>query len=87
MDLTKHPLLLFMDGDNIKWKYPLLSNEWTNKMILPGEYEVRLLYDENNNGQWDPGDYSTKLQPEKAIALPQKLSIKADWENEREIVL
>ena len=87
MDLTKHPLLLFMDGDNIKWKYPLLSNEWTNKMILPGEYDIRLLYDENNNGQWDPGDYSTKLQPERAVAFPQKLSIKADWENEREIVL
>jgi hypothetical protein len=50
-----------MDGENIKWKFPVVANDWSVKMILPGEYEIRILYDINNNGQWDPGDYSKKI--------------------------
>ena len=76
-----------MEGDVVRWKFKLESTEWFNKLILPGEYEVRLLYDENNNGQWDPGDYLRKLQPEKAITLPQRISVKADWDNERSFIL
>jgi hypothetical protein len=55
--------------------------------MFPGECEVRILFDENNNGKWDAGDYAKKLQPEITLALPQKISIKADWENERDIDL
>lgn len=87
IDLSKHPVLQFMEGENIKLKSALISTEWFNKMMLPGEFEVRILFDENNNGKWDAGDYSKKLQPEITLALPQKISIKADWENERDIDL
>jgi hypothetical protein len=76
-----------MEGENIKLKSAVTSTEWFNKMMLPGEFEVRILYDENNNGKWDAGDYAKKLQPEITLALPQKISIKADWENERDIDL
>jgi hypothetical protein len=87
LDLSKNPLLQFMDGDQVRWKFPVSGIEWMNKMMLPGDYEVRLLYDENSNGVWDPGNYSKKRQPEIAITLPQKISVKADWENERDIEL
>lgn len=87
IDLSKHPVLQFMEGENMKLKSALNSAEWFNKMMLPGEFEVRILFDENNNGKWDAGDYSKKLQPEITLALPQKISIKADWENERDIDL
>jgi hypothetical protein len=84
---SKHPVLQFMEGENIKLKSAITSTAWLNKMMLPGEFEVRILFDENNNGKWDAGDYSKKLQPEITLALPQKISIKADWENERDIDL
>ena len=87
IDLSKHPVLQFMEGENIKLKSAITSTEWFNKMMLPGEFEVRILFDENNNGKWDAGDYTKKLQPEITLALPQKISIKADWENERDIDL
>jgi hypothetical protein len=64
-----------------------VSNVWKTDLMAPAEYEVRILYDDNNNGQWDPGNYDKKIQPEKGIVLPQKISIKADWENERDITL
>jgi hypothetical protein len=84
-DATRHPVLQFAEQDVVKYSYQLTGREWSNKLFPPGEYQVRILMDDNNNGQWDPGNYDEKRQPEKVILLPQKLSIKADWDNEREI--
>ena len=84
-DLSKNPVIQFIEGTAIKFSYPLISSEWSSKLFPPGEYEVRILFDENKNGKWDPGNYSEKRQPEKAITLPQKVSVRADWDNEREI--
>ena len=87
LDLGKNPLLQFVQGEEVKESFPVTANEWSNKMMTPGEYEVRILYDANRNGKWDHGDYSKKLQPEKAVTLPKKLSVKANWDNERDVKL
>jgi hypothetical protein len=87
IDLAKHPVLQFIQGEEIRNSYPLVSMEWSNKYVIPGEYDIRILFDDNNNGKWDPGNYSQKLQPEKAITLSQKLGVRANWDNERDIKL
>lgn len=87
VDFSRHPVIQFTEGTTVKYSYPLSSNEWINKLFPPGEYELRILFDDNNNGKWDPGNYSKKLQPEKASTLPQKISVRADWDNEKEITL
>lgn len=87
LDLSKQPVLLFFQGDTEKFSFPLLSREWSKKMFTPGEYELRILYDTNGNGKWDAGDYSKKLQPEIVVPINQKISIRANWDNEREIKL
>ena len=87
LDLSKHPVLQLVQGEEVKSSYPLTQMEWSNKFVTPGEYDIRILFDDNNNGKWDPGNYSKKLQPEKAITLTQKLSIRANWDNERDIKL
>jgi hypothetical protein len=87
LDFSENPVLQFLSGETVKYAYPLISNEWTSRMFTPGEYGIRILYDTDKNGMWTPGNYAKKLQPEKAVTLPQKLSVRADWENEREINL
>jgi len=87
LDITKHPVILFAEGETVKYSFPILESQWTNKRFPPGEYSIRILYDRNNNGKWDPGDYSKKIQPEKVISLDLKLAIKANWDNERDIKL
>jgi hypothetical protein len=49
IDLSKHPVIQFMEGESLKLKSAVTSTEWFNKMMLPGEFEVRILFDENNN--------------------------------------
>lgn len=87
LDLSKNPVLQFVQGEEIKSSYPLSRSEWSNKLVSPGEYEIRILFDANKNGKWDPGNYTEKRQPENSITLSQKLAVKADWDNERDIKL
>jgi Bacterial Ig-like domain len=87
IDIAKHPVLQFTQGDEIKESYAITSKEWRNKLFIPGEYEIRILYDDNNNGKWDPGNYTKKLQPEKVITLPKKISVRENWDNESDINL
>ncbi|MEO6456169.1 MAG: Ig-like domain-containing domain [Ginsengibacter sp.] len=86
-DKSKNPVLQFIKSDIIVKSYPLTLAKWSAPLFEPGEYELRILYDKNNNGFWDQGNYHKKLQPEKVYSLPQKLNIKANWENERDIEL
>lgn len=82
-----HPVLQFIKEQEVYKSVPITAATWSDKLFVPGEYELRILFDTNNNGIWDPGNYTKKLQPEKAITLDSKLSIKANWDNERDIRL
>jgi uncharacterized protein (DUF2141 family) len=82
-----YPVLQFFRGDELKKSVPVTSATWSDKLMEPGEYELRILLDNNNNGKWDPGNYLKRIQPEKAITLDKKLQIKANWDNEREVEL
>ena len=77
----------FVTGNEVVNSFPLNSSQWSAKFFNPGDYELRILEDRNQNGIWDPGNYHLKLQPEIVYAIPQKLNIRADWENERDIIL
>lgn len=87
LDVARKPVLQFVQTEEVKLSFPISTNQWSDKMFPPGEYTIRILYDENGNGKWDPGNFTLKRQPEKAITLPQKLSVRANWDNEQDINL
>jgi len=82
-----NPVLQFVLNNEVVNSYPLTSPKWSIKLFKPGDYELRILEDSNKNGVWDPGNYHLKLQPEKAYSISQKLNIRANWDNERDIEL
>jgi hypothetical protein len=87
LDLSKNPVLEFMQEDKIAQSVPLTGVDWYQKLFQPGDYELRILYDDNKNGVWDPGNYDKKRQPEIVRKLPRKLTVKANWDNEVDINL
>jgi hypothetical protein len=88
LDLALHPVLLFFQGDNIILSYPIgKSLRYNNKLFNPGEYELRILYDRNQNGIWDPGDFYQHRQPEIVVPIKKKITVKANWDNEVDITL
>jgi len=88
LDLTRHPVLLFLQGEKIMLSSTIgRSLRYNNKLFEPGDYEIRILYDRNQNGVWDPGDFYKHLQPEIVVPIRKKLSVKSDWDNEVDISL
>lgn len=87
LDLTKNPVLELVSNTIIAYSHPLTASEWTSSILQPGDYEIRILYDRNKNGVWDPGNYKLKRQPELVYTIPQPFTIKANWDNEKDIEL
>lgn len=88
LDLSKNPVLQFVLNDNLFKSYPLTSEDFNQSLFLPGEYELRILYDENKNGKWDPGQFFGKhRQPEIVKPVSRRITIKKSWQNEIDIAL
>ncbi len=50
------------------------------RYVQPGEYHLRVLVDENENGKWDPGNVHKRQEPEPVIIHPDKVILKQNWE-------
>lgn len=87
INFAQHPVLLFFKSGEVVFSSPVNGDIWEDKMFEPGEYEVRLLSDTNGNGKWDPGNFKEKRQPEKAVSLFNKFSVRANWTSERDVKL
>src|SRR5258708_7948372 len=52
LNLSKNPVLQFIQGDAVKFSYPFGNRKvFKAQLFPPGEYELRLLYDDNKNGK------------------------------------
>lgn len=54
------------------------------KDLLPGNYFVRVVEDQNGNKKWDTGNVLKKEQPEKIYFNAQPIKLLADWDSETE---
>lgn len=52
--------------------------------IEPGKYGIRIVWDENQNGRWDGGNYLQRKQPEEVMYYPKPIELRANWELEVE---
>ena len=87
-DSTKNPVLQVIQAGTLVNSFPVTKPDLLVPMIVPGDYELRMLYDQNKNGKWDTGDFFGKrIQPEKVRPLNKKITIKASWDNEYEVTL
>ena len=82
IDTLLHPIVFLSKNTKTYLKQSLEKNRYRIKLFEPGDYEVKILFDTNNNGKWDTGDYWKKIQPEKVVARKKPISIRANWDNE-----
>ena len=87
LDLSRNPVLQFVQNDKIVDSISLTQTELYRKLYKPGDYDLRILYDEDKNLTWTPGNFELKKQPEIVIRIPRQLTIKQNWDNEVNINL
>jgi hypothetical protein len=84
----EHPVLLLIQDQKVKFSYPITQNLLRIDLLPPGEYQLKLLTDANQNGRWDTGKFmGQKIQPELVRNLKLILNIKSNWDNEMNLIL
>lgn len=49
--------------------------------LPPDKYILKIIFDSNGNGKWDPGSYRNKYQPERVAYNNEVIKVRSNWEN------
>lgn len=52
----------------------------TFRYLTPGTYYARAFADRNDNGTWDTGNLTERVQPEETWYYPKKLNLRKNWD-------
>jgi len=63
------------------------SDQFSWERLEAKSYDLRVIIDDNGNGQWDPGSFEDKLQPETVISFPDPVTLRPDWDTDLAIYL
>jgi hypothetical protein len=86
IDTSNHPVLLLIQENKVVFTHVFTNKLFTSNRFKPGDYDLRILYDENQNGIWDPGTFfGKKKQPERVIPLQYRLNVRPAWEREDKV--
>ena len=90
-DEIKSQKLISLLGTNDKvMEYTKLQpgdSTFTFEQLLQGEYSVRMVYDENENGIWDSGILRKQIQPEPVIYYPELIKVEGGFDIENTWIL
>jgi hypothetical protein len=80
---SKSYVLELMKKDKVVYR----EKDWlANKLIInrleAGDYSLRFIEDQNQNGRFDSGDFSKKIQAERVLHYSSTIPIKSNWEFE-----
>lgn len=80
-NITNNYLILFsLKNKIIETRYGMGNTTFKFNYLAAGNYEVKLIVDNNNNGVWDTGNYTDKIQPEKVIYYEGNITIEENWD-------
>jgi uncharacterized protein (DUF2141 family) len=76
-----HYIYQLLKGEKLEKAYELRSSGTCSfQNVEPGIYTLRVIVDENENGQWDIGDFKTKKKPEAIYYFENKIKLKANFQ-------
>ncbi|HSD15508.1 MAG TPA: Ig-like domain-containing protein [Flavobacterium sp.] len=55
--------------------------------LEPAKYTLRIIYDDNKDGEWTTGNFLEKRQAEEVIYFPQVLDVHANWYMDERFIL
>ncbi len=85
-NVKQFPVILELTDEKGEVKYSEFSDKNTTvdfNLIEPAKYTLRLVYDDNNNKEWDTGNFLEKRQSETVIYFPKELDVRANWDVEQ----
>lgn len=91
-NIDRYPVIVQLTDNNGKTKREIIHHEEDGKVfafrfVEPGKYHVRVIYDDNDNGRWDTGNYLKQIQPEEVRYMPELLDVRKNWEIQQTYIL
>lgn len=77
---------LINEQDSKIYKELSFTDKFNFKEVIPGNYFVKIIYDNNNNKYWDPGNILINKMPEKISISKQAIKIKANFEIKDQLI-
>ncbi|MEX2597784.1 MAG: Ig-like domain-containing protein [Salibacteraceae bacterium] len=75
------------DGKLIKEDLVSREGVLNYEFLNTGQYKVKLIFDENDNSRWDPGNYLKDIQPENVVFYEEAIDVRSNWVTELEWIL
>lgn len=72
--------LLDVSGKLIQREIATENRRFKFEYLNPKTYRFKLIYDTNNNGKWDSGNFLKRIDPEEVIYMKKSVEIRANWE-------
>jgi uncharacterized protein (DUF2141 family) len=87
-DTAQNPVLQLLQNGTVVHSTSIRSGQMSIEQFTPGEYDVQVLLDRNNNGKWDPGQFfGTKRQPEIVRPVSRRITVRGGVNNEVDLSL
>jgi uncharacterized protein (DUF2141 family) len=85
-----YPLIVQLTTDKGEVVESLVAEEMSPvdfRDVTPGMYSLRVVFDINANGVYDPGNYLAKTQPERVSYASKLVEVRAGWDTIEEFIL
>ena len=66
--------------DVVSTKIATGNGSYDFEYLDPGNYYIRVIYDRNKNGRYDPGNWLLQQQPERVDYYPSMIPLQANWD-------
>jgi len=88
-DTSKNYIIQWLgDNDKTLRQDRISKNTLINYTRYPtAKYKIRVIYDANNNGEWDTGNIILKRQPENTWTFDKIISLRPNWDLEENVTI
>lgn len=70
-------------GEVVASEYSEKSNVINFDLLEPNKYSIRIIYDDNKDKLWTPGNFLEQRQSEEVIYFPKEIDVRANWDVEQ----
>jgi len=88
-DTSKNYIIQWLgDNDKALRQDRISKNTLLNYTRYPtAKYRIRVIYDANNNGEWDTGNVILKRQPENTWTFDKTITLRPNWDLEENVII
>lgn len=83
-NITSDVVIQLMDKkENVLKQLPVTNDGvYTFKYLKPQDYMLKLIFDDNKDGEWTTGKYMENIHPERVLYFQESINVRSNWDLE-----